>query len=97
MRPAVAAPSQENLMPDVTTKKCRDGWSDHATKATDLMHEALTELGKAQLHLEKDFSGRLQPLIDKQKTLCGRTLRVCLEVHEARKSALERAAVLAGE
>jgi hypothetical protein len=97
MRPAVASPYQEKLMPDVTTKKCRDGWSDHATKATDLMNEAIGELGKAQLHLERDYSGRMQPLIDKQKTLCGRTLRVCMEVHEARTAALENAAIAAGE
>jgi hypothetical protein len=77
-------------MPDVTTKKCRDGWSDHATKATDLMAEAVQELQKAQLHLERDFSPRVQPLIDKQKFLCGRGLRVFLAIHQQRETALGR-------
>ncbi len=77
-------------MPDVTTQKCRDGWSDHATRATDLMAEAAQELAKAELHLESDFSKRLETLIEKQKVLCGRTLKVCLSIHQQREIALGR-------
>ncbi len=75
-------------MPDVTTQQCRDGWSDHATTATDLMNEALGEIQKAQLHLEPDWKDRLSPLIEKQRRLCGRALQVFMAINNLRETAL---------
>lgn len=76
-------------MPDVTTRKTRDAWSGHATRATDCLNDALTELQRAQQHLEKDFRGRLTAPIENLRKAGGTILATCMKIHELRSAALK--------
>jgi len=83
-------------MNDETTTDTRDGWHDHAIAACDKMHEAHVDLVRAQHHLEREFKQRLQPLIDRQKKLCGESLEKVGKVKVMRDAALLTAAVSDG-
>ena len=79
-----------------TTRETRDGWHDHAIAACDKMHEAHLELVSAEHHLEREWSGRLSPPIEKLRRLCGKTLRLCASIKHDREVALAAVAERSG-